>query len=425
MRTALTPKALPSSPRAVASQETAHTPRRHDRWGSRRVKQRTASGSSNGRSNGSDAPPPEAARRNNAVTWAFVPVGISASGSRKLPPKEWCDMDNVASVRAVMLNRIQAFAIALASLGLAAAALAADDFPTRPVTIIVASTAGGGTDIVSRIVGEQLSKQLGQPFVVDNRPGAGSVTGTEFAARAAPDGYTLQTGLNASMAVNPSLFAHLPYDPIADFAPVGMLAEFPFVIVVSKNFPAQSVKELIAMAKAHPGEINYASDGNGTGQHLSMELFKLMTGVNLTHVPYRGAAPAYTDVISGQVPVFIDNLASALGQIKGGNVRALAVTSKERSPLLPDVPTVEEAGVPGYVYYTWFGLWAPKKTPQPIVAKLNAEVKKAIAEPAVKDRIAAAAGETLDMPLADIEPFLKAEIAKWADVVKRAGIKIE
>jgi tripartite-type tricarboxylate transporter receptor subunit TctC len=334
-------------------------------------------------------------------------------------------MKNVTGVNAGMLSRIQAMAVALLSLGLAAAALAADDFPTRPVTIIVASTAGGGTDIVSRIVGEQLSKQLGQPFVVDNRPGAGSVTGTEYAAKAAPDGYTLQTGLNASMAVNPSLFAHLPYDPVADFAPVGMLAEFPFAIVVSKNFPAQSVKDLIAMAKAHPGEINYASAGNGTGQHLSMELFKLMTGVNLTHVPYRGAAPAYTDVISGQVPVFIDNLASALGQIKGGNVRALAVTSKDRSPLLPDVPTVEEAGVPGYVYYTWFGLWAPKKTPQPIVAKLNAEVKKAIAEPAVKDRIVAAAGETLDMPLADIEPFLKGEIAKWADVVKRAGIKIE
>jgi len=334
-------------------------------------------------------------------------------------------MENVAGVSAVVFNRIQAFAVALLSLGLAAAALAADDFPTRPVTIIVASTAGGGTDIVSRIVGEQLSKQLGQPFVVDNRPGAGSVTGTEYAAKAAPDGYTLQTGLNASMAVNPSLFAHLPYDPVADFAPVGMLAEFPFAIVVSKNFPAQSVKDLIAMAKAHPGEINYASAGNGTGQQLSMELFKLMTGTNFTHVPYRGAAPAYTDVISGQVPVFFDNLASALGQIKGGNVRALAVTSKQRSPLLPDVPTVEEAGVPGYVYYTWFGLWAPKKTPQPIIVKLNAEVKKAVADPAVKDRIVAAAGETMDMPLADIEPFLKAEIAKWADVVKRAGIQVE
>src|ERR1700684_2223656 len=308
-------------------------------------------------------------------------------------------MENVASVSAVMLTRIQAFALALASLGLAAAALAADDFPTRPVTIIVASTAGGGTDIVSRIAGEHWPKRLGQPFVVATRPGAGSVTGTEFAARAAPDGYTLQTGLNASMAVNPSLFAHLRYDPLADFGPGGMLAEFPCVIVVSKNFPAQSVKELIAMAKAHPGEINYASAGNGTGQHLSMELFKLMTGVNLTHVPYRGAAPAYTDVISGQVPVFIDNLASALGQIKGGNVRALAGTSKQRPPPLPEAPTREEAGVPGYVYYTWFGRWAPKKTPQPIIAKLNAEVKKAIADPAVKDRIGAGAGGPLTLPL--------------------------
>jgi tripartite-type tricarboxylate transporter receptor subunit TctC len=278
---------------------------------------------------------------------------------------------------------------------------------------------------VSRIFADQLSKELGQPFVVEDRPGSGSVTGTVFAARATPDGYTLQTGLNASMAVNPSLFANLPYDPIRDFTPVGMLAEFPFVVLVSKNFPAHSIKELIALAKERPGEINYASAGNGTGQHLSMELFKLMTGINLTHVPYRGAAPAYSDVILGQVPVFIDNLASGLGQIKGGNVRALAVTGKERSPLLPDVPTVEEAGVPGYVYYTWFGLWAPKATPQPIVDKLHDALQKALANPTVKARIAAGAGEPMDMPLADIEPFLKSEIAKWADVVKRAGVTAE
>ncbi len=320
---------------------------------------------------------------------------------------------------------IGAAAIAVAAIGAAAIAAAAEDYPTRPVTIIVATTPGGGTDIVSRIVGEQLAKQMGEPFVIDNRPGAGSVTGTLVAAKAPADGYTLQTGLNASMAVNPSLFAHLPYDPIRDFAPVGMLAEFPFVVVVSKNFPAHSIKDLIALAKAKPGAINYASAGNGTGQQLSMELFKLMTGINLTHVPYRGAAPAYTDVISGQVPVFIDNLASGLGQIRGGTVRALAVTGRERSPLLPDVPTVAEAGVPGYVYYTWFGLWAPKQTPQPIIDKLHAEVRKALATQTVKDRIVAAAGQPMDMPLADIEPFLKAEIAKWADVVKRAGIAVE
>ena len=318
-----------------------------------------------------------------------------------------------------------ALAAALLNVGLPATLARAEDFPTRPVSIIVASTAGGGTDIVSRIFAEQLAKQTGQPFVVDNRPGAGSVTGTAYAANAAPDGYTLQTGLNASMAVNPSLFAKLPYDPIRDFAPVGMLAEFPFVIVVSKNFPARSIKELIALAKAKPGEINYASAGNGTGQHLSMELFKLMTGIKLTHVPYRGAAPAYTDVISGQVPVFFDNLASGLGQIQSGNVRALAVTGKARSALLPDVPTVEEAGVAGYEYYTWFGLWAPRKTPQPVIDKLHTEVKKAQDTAFVKERIAAAAGVPLDMPLADIDPFLKAEIAKWADVVKRAGIQVE
>jgi tripartite-type tricarboxylate transporter receptor subunit TctC len=255
-------------------------------------------------------------------------------------------------------------------------------------------------------------------------PGAGTVTGTEVAAKAAPDGYTLQTGLNASMAVNPSLFAHLPYDPIADFAPIGMIAEFPFAVVVSKDFPAHSIKELIAIAKERPGAINYASAGIGTGQQLSMELFKLMTGTNFTHVPYRGAAPAYTDVISGQVPVFFDNLASAVGQIKGGSVRALATTGKSRSPLLPDVPTVEEAGVPGYMYYTWFGLWAPRKTPHPIIDKLHAELEEALAAPAVRARITAEASEIMDTPLAEIEPFLKSEIAKWAKVVKQAGISV-
>jgi tripartite-type tricarboxylate transporter receptor subunit TctC len=261
--------------------------------------------------------------------------------------------------------------------------------------------------------------------VVENRAGAGTVVGTAAAANATPDGYTLLTGLSANMAVNPSLFAHLAYDPVRDFTPVGMLAEFPFVVVVSNNFPAHSIKELVAMAKAKPGDINFASGGNGTGQHLSTELFELLAGIKMTHVPYRGAAPAYTDVMSGQTPVFFDNLASALGQIKGGSVRALAVTGKERSPLLPDVPTVAESGVPDYVYDVWFGLWAPKNTPKPIVEKLYAQIQKALADPAVKERIAADAGVPMNMPLADIEPFVKAEIAKWADVVKRAGVTVQ
>jgi tripartite-type tricarboxylate transporter receptor subunit TctC len=251
------------------------------------------------------------------------------------------------------------------------------------------------------------------------------VVGTVAAANAAPDGYTLLAGLIADMAVNPSLFANLPYDPVKDFVPVAMFSKYPFAVVVSKNFPAHSIQELIALAKEKPGAINYASAGNGTGQHLSAELFKLTTGINLTHVPYRGAQPAYADVISGQVPVFFDNLASALGQIQAGTVRALAVTGTQRSPLLPDVPTVAEAGVPGYQYYVWFGLWAPKNTPQPIIDKLHAAVTKALADPVLQQRLTAVAGEPFDMPLADITPFVKTEIAKWADVVKRGGVKVE
>jgi len=317
------------------------------------------------------------------------------------------------------------FAVALATLGGFEHPASAQDFPTRPVTMIVPSTAGGGTDINARIFGERLSRELGQPFIIDDRPGAGSVVGTVAVANATPDGYTLLAGLNADMAVNPSLFAKLAYDPIRDFVPVSMFSKYPFVLVVSKNFPATSVKELIALAKAKPGAIDYASAGNGTGQHLSMELFKLMAGINLAHVPYRGAAPAYADVISGQVPIFFDNMASALGQIQAGTVRALAVSGTQRSPLLPDVPTVAEAGVPGYEYYVWFGLWAPKNTPQPIVERLHAAITKAQADPAVKERIAAGAGELFDMPVDDMTPFVRAEIAKWADVVKRAGIAVQ
>jgi tripartite-type tricarboxylate transporter receptor subunit TctC len=324
-----------------------------------------------------------------------------------------------------MFNRIHAaaFAVTLLAFGFVAPAVA-QDYPSRAVTIIVPQPPGGGTDIISRIVGAQLQKQLKQTFVIDNRTGAGTIVGTVAAANAQPDGYTLLAGLNANMAVNSSLYATLAYDPIRDFTPVGMMAEFPFVLVVSKDFPAKSVKELIELAKAKPGEINVASAGNGSGQHLSLELFKLMTGTNMTHVPYRGASPAYSDVISGRTPVFFDNLSSALGQIKSGTVRALAVTGKERSPSLPDVPTVAET-VPGFQNYVWFGLWAPKKTPQAMVEKLHAELKKAVADPELQKRITADAGVPMATPLNEIEPMVKAEIAKWSDVVKRANIKIE
>ena len=322
-----------------------------------------------------------------------------------------------------MLKRI---GVVLAFLAAALAAPAfAKDFPSRNITIIVPQPPGGGTDIISRVIGQQLSQQLGVPVVIENRAGAGTVVGTEAAAKAEPDGYTLLAGLTANMAVNPSLFKHLGYDPIRDFTPVGMMAEFPFVLVVSNDFPAKSVKDLIALAQAKPGEINFASAGNGSGQHLSAELFKLMTNTNMMHVPYRGAAPAYGDVISGRTPVFFDNISSALGKIKGGMVRALAVTGNERAPLLPDVPTVVEAGVPGYQNYVWFGLWAPKKTPPDVVQKLHQEIVKAVATPSVKAQIVRDAGVPMETPLAVIEPLVKADIAKWADVVKRAHIEVQ
>jgi tripartite-type tricarboxylate transporter receptor subunit TctC len=326
-----------------------------------------------------------------------------------------------------MIQQLRALAVAaVAILGpLTPQTTHAQAYPTRSVTIIVPSTAGGGTDIIARLIGDQLSKQLGQAFVIENRPGAGLIAGTVAGAKAAPDGYTLLMGLNGSMAVNPSLFASLPYDPIRDFTPVAMLADYPFLVVASNELPAKSIKELIALAKSKPGQIHYASGGNGTGQHLSTELFKLMTGTDMAHVPYRGAQPAYLDVIPGRVPIFFDNMASAMTVAKAGKARALAITSKARSKLMPEVPTMEEAGVPGYEYHTWFGVWAPKATPRPVVEKLHGEIRKALADPAVQAKIAATAGEPSNMALAEMEPFVKAEIAKWADVVKRANIKVQ
>jgi tripartite-type tricarboxylate transporter receptor subunit TctC len=324
-----------------------------------------------------------------------------------------------------MIGPIRAAAAAALLCLAAPPALDAQTFPSRPVTIVVPTTAGGGTDIIARLIGDQLSKQLNQAFVIENRPGAGLVVGTVAAAKAQPDGYTLLAGLNGSMAVNPSLFASLAYDPVRDFTPVAMLADYPFLVVVNNDLPAKSINELIALAKSKPGQINYASAGNGTGQHLSAELFKMMTDTDMAHVPYRGAQPAYMDVISGRVPVFFDNMSGAMNLAKTGKVRALAITSKTRSSLMPEVPTVHESGVPGFEYHTWFGLWAPKNTPRPVVERLHAEVRKALADPAVVAKVAATAGVPSQMPLADIEPFVKAEIAKWAEVVKRAGIKVQ
>ena len=325
-----------------------------------------------------------------------------------------------------MLHRpVGAIAAAVVWACCLSAAAEAQTYPARPVTIVVPNAAGGGTDTIARLIGDQLSRQLGQSFVVENKTGAGMVLGTVAVAKAAPDGHTLLMGLNGNLTVNPSLYVKLPYDPVADFRPIAMLAEYPFLVVVNNDLPVKSIKELVAYLKANPGKVDYASAGNGTGQHLSAELFKMMTGTEMSHVAYRGAQPAYQDVISGRVPVFFDNMSTAMSLAQGGKVRALAITSKARSSLMPDIPTVEEAGVPGFEYHTWFGLWAPKATPTAIVEKLHAEVKKALADPTIQQRIAGTAGVASHMELNAIDPFVKTEIDKWAEVVKRAGIKVE
>jgi tripartite-type tricarboxylate transporter receptor subunit TctC len=325
-----------------------------------------------------------------------------------------------------MLHRsIRIIAIAIVSACGLSAVAEAQTYPARPVTIVVPNAAGGGTDTIARLIGDQLSRQLGQSFVVENKTGAGMVLGTVAVAKAPPDGHTLLMGLNGNLTVNPSLYVKLPYDPVADFRPVAMLAEYPFLVVVNNDLPVKSIKELVAYLKANAGKVDYASAGNGTGQHLSAELFKMMTGTEMSHVAYRGAQPAYQDVISGRVPVFFDNMSTAMSLAQGGKVRALAITSKQRSSLMPDIPTVEEAGVPGFEYHTWFGLWAPKATPSAIVEKLHAEVKKALADPTIQQRIAGTAGVASHMELSKIDPFVKTEIEKWAEVVKRAGIKVE
>jgi tripartite-type tricarboxylate transporter receptor subunit TctC len=298
-------------------------------------------------------------------------------------------------------------------------------YPSHPVRLVVPFPAGGTTDILARAVAQRLSEVWGQQVVVDNRPGAGGNIGTELVAKAAPDGYTLEMGTVGTHAINASLYSHLPYDPVKDFAPVILVAGVPNVLVVNPALPVNSVQELIAYAKANPGKLNFASSGSGTSIHLSGELFKVMTGVSMTHVPYKGSAPALTDLMGGQVQLMFDNLPSSLPFIKAGKLRALAVTSAARSTALPDLPTLQEAGVPGFEASSWFGVLAPAGTPREIVLRINGEVAKWLATPEARDKLASqgaiAAGGTPD----DFVRHIAAETAKWAKVVKASGAKVD
>ncbi|HMO30584.1 tripartite tricarboxylate transporter substrate binding protein [Enterovirga sp.] len=320
-----------------------------------------------------------------------------------------------------------AAAAASAAAGLVTApARGQGNYPSRVVTIIVPFAAGGTTDIFARFVADRLSQQLGQQFIVENRGGAGGNIGAAAVAKATPDGYTLVMGTVGTHAINSSLYARMPFDPRKDFEPVAFVAGVPNLMVVNpKNVQAKTVQEFIAEAKAGPRKLNMASSGNGTSIHLSGELFKMMTGVEMAHVPYRGSGPAVNDLVAGQVDVMFDNLPSSIEQARAGNLRAIAVTSLKRSAALPDTPTIDESGVPGFQASSWFALFAPKGTPAPIVQKLNEEVRKALENPDTRKRMTDLGAEIQIMTPVELAAYVSAEYEKWAKVVKNAGVRIE
>jgi tripartite-type tricarboxylate transporter receptor subunit TctC len=314
-------------------------------------------------------------------------------------------------------------ALALAAFVLAGPAFA-QSFPSKPIRLIVPFPPGGGNDIVGRIVAQRLGEALGRQVIVDNRGGAGGTIGTDLAAKSAPDGYTMLIN-NISLAVNATLYPKLPYDTLKDLAPVSLAGRQPNLLVAHPSLPARSVRDVVALAKARPRQVNYASGGVGTAGHLATELFMLMTGVQLVHVPYKGLGPALTDLMGGHVQLAISTLASALPQVKAGKMRALAVTTAQRSPFFPEVPTMSESGVTGYEFSTWYGLLTAAGTPRAIVDRLNEECRKVLALPALKEQFSAQGLEAASSTPDEFAAYLKSEVTKWAKVVKQSGAKPE
>ena len=319
----------------------------------------------------------------------------------------------------IRLARSIAFALLATITGTAGAI----DYPTRPVKWVVPYPPGGTTDVLARIVAQWLSEKLGQQFIIENKPGGGNNIGVEVVVNSAPDGYTMLL-VNPANGINATLYKSLPFEFTRDIAPVAGLVRTPNVMEVTASFPAKTVAEFIAYCKANPGKINMASSGSGTSVHLSGELFKSMTGCSMLHVPYKGAGPALADLIAGQVHVIFDNLPSSVGHIKGGRIRALAVTSAEREPSLPEVPTVADT-VPGYEATAWFGIGMPRGTPREIIEKVNAEVNRALADPKMRERLAELGGKPIAGTPEDFGRVIAAETEKWAKVVVSSGAKVE
>jgi tripartite-type tricarboxylate transporter receptor subunit TctC len=305
------------------------------------------------------------------------------------------------------------------------AAETAQDYPSKPIRLVVPFTPGGSTDILARVIGMKLTEAWGRQVVIDNRPGAGGNIGVDLVAKSPADGYTLVMGHIGTFGVNPTLYSKLPYDAIKDFQPITLVALVPNMLSVNPALPVHSVKELVALARAKPGTINFGSGGNGSAAHLAGEYFKLMTKTEITHIPYRGTSPAVTDLIAGQIQMIITGVPPTLNFVKTGKLRALAVATSKRLPLLPDLPTISEAGVPGYEATQWYGVLAPAGTPKPIVAKLNAEMAKAIKGPDVREKLAADAAEPVGNSPEEFGAFIKKEIARWAPVIKASGARPE
>jgi tripartite-type tricarboxylate transporter receptor subunit TctC len=313
----------------------------------------------------------------------------------------------------------------LAGTALGLGSAAAQTFPSRTITMVVPFAAGGSTDVVARIIAQKMSEGLGQQVIVENVAGAGGSTGAARVTKAEPDGYTILMGTVATHALNPLMLKRKPYDAVADFTPVSLLVVVPNVLVVHPSVPAKTVPELVALLKADPSKYNYASSGVGTPLHLSGELFKSMAKVTMQHIAYRGSGPALNDVVAGQVPIMFDNLPSASEFIRAGTLRGIAVTTKERAPSFPDMPTIAEGGLTGYETYTWNALFAPPNTSKQVVERLNAEARKAVADPTVQERLKTFSATVVGSTPEALAEHVKTEIGKWTPVVKEAGVQID
>jgi len=313
---------------------------------------------------------------------------------------------------------------ALAAMVVCAAPAFGQAYPTKPIRIVAPSTPGDAPDVIARLVADKLSVALGQQVVVDNKPGAGGVVGSESVAKSAPDGYTLIMGNAGSHGINAAVYSRLPYDIQRDFAPVSQVAIAPNVMVINPSVPANSVAEFIAYAKSQPGKLSYASGGNGSSAHMSMELFKSMAGIDVQHIPYKGSSPALTDLIGGQVAVFIGNMPPTVPHIKSGKLRALAVTTRTRSALMPELPTIADT-LPGYETVAWFGVLAPAGTPPDVVNKLSAEIGKIARSPEMREKLVAMGAEPVGGTPEEFKAVIDRDIAKWKPLAQKVGIKVD